>query len=137
MAAGKNGAMSERAIAILKVLDPLPPMPDKPDRIRSVVGAPRDGAEARVAEEVVGERDGLHRLVPVAQVGGPEVAARDQVLDAEGVRTPEAHREAHAAAQDYVLAEVAAVHPGLPVRAGPGHVVLAARGLEHRPVAED
>ena len=53
------------------------------------------------------------------------------------MRAPETYRESRAAAQDDVLGEVSGVHAGLLVRARTGHVVLAARRLQHRPLPED
>ena len=55
---------------------------------RHLARAPLDGAEARVAEEVIGQRDGLHGLVPVAPGRDARVTRRGHVPDAERVRTP-------------------------------------------------
>ena len=51
-----------------------------------LVGAPFDGAESSAAaQEAVGEADGFHRLVPVAQVGKPRIPGRHDILEPDGV----------------------------------------------------
>ena len=47
-----------------------------PPRRRPLGGAPLDGAETRAAEEVVRQRDRLHRLVPVPEPRGRRPRAR-------------------------------------------------------------
>jgi hypothetical protein len=63
--------------------------------IRGPARAPLNGAELSVTQEVVGEADGLHRLVPVRHaVKRTRVAGRDEVLEPDRVRAVYAHGEA-------------------------------------------
>src|SRR6266852_1225615 len=100
-----------------------------------LVGPPFDGAEARVAEEVVGERHRLHRLVPVAPAGHAPLAGRGHVMQAEGVRTVHAHGEPHGGAVDHLVSKLLRI--GRRSGAQADDPVLAALRLEHRPLAED
>src|ERR1043166_4360300 len=66
------------------------PRPPASPRLR---GAPLGSAEARVAEEVVGQAHRLHGLVAVAQVGEARVARADHVRKTDRVRAEQAEGE--------------------------------------------
>ena len=101
------------------------------------VRTPLDGAESRVAKEIVGETDSLQRLMPVARAGTGRrcIAARHEVLDADGVGAVHAHGTGRIPTGDDLLSKVVGANSAS--GAYPGDIVLAPRHLEHDPVAHD
>src|SRR5438093_9024380 len=99
------------------------------------VRAPLDGAESSVAEEIIGEGDSLHRLMPGLQVGRGCIAARHGVLDSESVGAVYTHGASRRPASNDLLAKV--VRAVAASGAYPGDIVLAPRCLEQGPVPHD
>jgi len=97
--------------------------------------APLNSAESGVAEEVVGECDGLHRLMPVAHARDARIAARYHVIQTEGVRTIHAHGQPHIAAKDRLVSKLLRI--GRHAGAEADDPVLARLRLEHRPITDD
>src|SRR5438128_5741 len=99
------------------------------------VRAPLDGAESSVAEEIIGEGDSLHRLMPGLQVGRGRIAARHGVLDSDSVGAVYTHGASYVPASNDLLSKV--VRAVAASGAYPGDIVLAPRYLEQGPVAHD
>src|SRR5438552_435402 len=96
---------------------------------------PLDGAEACVAEEVVGQGERLHRLVAIAAARHARVARRHDVVQAQRVRTEDTHGEADGASIDALVAELVRVRRR-PLADADDPILPPAR-LEHREVADD
>src|SRR5512141_2916897 len=92
--------------------------------------SPLDGAEPRVAEEVVGDAPGSNRLVRSGDIGSGRIPLRVDVLDPEPVAFVNAYGERRVPAEDTLP----------PIRLGgteAADIVLACRHVEHGFVTED
>src|SRR5450759_3504517 len=107
------------------------PFPRHPVSARLYFGRPPfDGAEPRVAEEVVGDAPGSNGLVTCGDKGRGRIPARHDVLDPEPVAFVNAYGKRRVSAEDALRS----------IRLGgteAADVVFACRQVEHGLVAED